>query len=312
MHRLHRAVAGALLLVTSAGCAGSVDHDPSADPPAATAVATLDPVVAAALDRVIASPTGRFSIEVTIDVGTDPSGVVGDTMPVSSIVRGAFDWPARRAAVWSGPGDHVDALLAADPTADPRMAAGSEVVVDGASIYVRSPIAAEALGTEGWTVDAGDDRDTVLALARAEGLVPDPAAWAELLRGAGPLTAEGDDVVRGVPATRHRTSVELDRVLPAVAEDRRELVGRELDELQDGFAQIGAPFGDHADALVWLDAEGDLVRFELELPMPAGLGDGASARVVLDLYDYGAPIVIEVPDLTHVPPAPAPGGSSTP
>ncbi|MDQ2650581.1 MAG: hypothetical protein M3Z03_13665 [Actinomycetota bacterium] len=314
MHHLLRPRLGALTLfltmllaVGPAACAS--------DEPAGRLEALIDADIArsaqrdarleAALDRVVASPTGRFHYETFVAFGVDPTGAVEPDLEASDVVKGAFDRPAGRFALWSGPGAHAEMLRAESPEGA-RMAEGSDFILDGLAIYWRHPFSLEVLGIEGWIGGLGIDRATVAELTQDPAVGFDPAAVAELLRGADRLEHEGKDDVRGVQAERHRTTIDLDDVLDRVHPDRQEAVGRQLDDVAAVLEQFGPPSADRSvDALVWLTDDGDLVRLELEVPVADGVfGDGASMRGVLDLYDYGAPIVIEVPDPAEVQPPP--------
>jgi hypothetical protein len=131
----------------------------------------------------------------------------------------------------------------------------------------------------------------------------DPAPFAEVLRGAGPLEPDGHEVIDGRAAHRYRSVVHLDRVLERVADERRALVGVEVEQLAALLEELGASPGDDAVAVeLWLADDDRLLRLQLEpVVAPGTFGPGATARVTLDLYDDGSQPVAVAPGGTAAP-----------
>jgi hypothetical protein len=131
----------------------------------------------------------------------------------------------------------------------------------------------------------------------------DPAPFAEVLRGAGALEPDGDEVIDGRATHRYRAVVHLDRVLDRVADERRALVGGEVEQLAALLEEMGASPGDDAvDVQLWLTDDDRLLRLQLHpVVAPGTFGPGATARVVLDLYDDGPQPVAVAPGGTAAP-----------
>lgn len=174
------------------------------------------------------------------------------------------------------------------------------IVVDGTTTYLKVPMLATFTGTDGWLSvspeEMGVAGDT---LGLGVGPSGNPAQLVETLRGVSDEIEElGPDEVRGVDTTRYRVVVDLEKAaaeLPAAA--------REAYEQQ--VAGLGAstlPFD------VWVGADGLVYRMSMDFADLAGQVEGdeleglESGSMVLELFDYGADVEVEVPDGSEVTP----------
>ena len=129
------------------------------------------------------------------------------------------------------------------------------IVVDGPMMYVRVPMLQAPAGEPAWLSASSG---TVTAAPAFESSVIDPSRLVGTLRGVGEVREIGHEEVRGVSTTQVATT------LPE---------GRQVH--------------------VWLDRDHLVRRLRYALDeVGAGLG---RATVTVELFDYGAPVEIEVP-----------------
>lgn len=165
------------------------------------------------------------------------------------------------------------------------------VVADGTA-YLRVPLLDELLGTAGWLSATPADLDAVGSFGQGLGSL-DPASLLEVLGElAGDVEEVGPDEVRGEPTTRYRATVDLQRFA-----------------LPEGLgAALGAPLAGADLAAVpvelWLDGEGLPRRVVVDVggAAAAAVGEAGTATLTVELYDYGQPVDIEVPDPAEVTP----------
>jgi len=173
-------------------------------------------------------------------------------------------------------------------------------VLDGTTTYVRAPMLTMLTGTDGWLSispeDLGADVDGFdLGLG-----ANDPTKVLEALRGVSDeVELVGEEEVRGVETSRYRVVIDLDKAVEAMPEEARAGYREEMAEL--GVSDLPLD--------VWIGDDGLVYRMSLDLVEMAG--DAASeedldglqeGEMVLELYDYGADIQIEVPDPSEVTP----------
>ena len=165
-----------------------------------------------------------------------------------------------------------------------------EIVVDGDATYLRIPALAGGVGSGTWlSIDSSD-----LGLASSLGVgagATDPAQLLATLRGiSDDITDVGTEEVRGVTTTHLAGTIDIARALDGVTGDRALLRGQ-LDAL--GATSAGIPVD------VWIDADGLVRRFAIDVSnvMPAsGAAAGDAATMTLELFDYGEPFSVVVPD----------------
>jgi hypothetical protein len=117
----------------------------------------------------------------------------------------------------------------------------------------------------------------------------DPGQMLDFLRGAGDVEKIGSGTVRGVPTTKYRARIVLDKVVDKIPEERRARVEHAIDVLHD----IGV---DEIPMTVWVDDD-DLVRrmtMNWLVKNPDDPADRFQLKAALELFDFGtaAPVVI--------------------
>lgn len=280
---------GLLLVATACSATGGGAQEVSTGPggAAASGIAYLNQA-AAATNEV---QTLKVSMETTV------SGLGGDRTTTATS-SGEIDRANRRAHLEV---DASDSVAVFDTDAElPEGAGVLELVVDGDTAYLRSPLYASfADSDKAWVSasreDLGADRP---GAGTGQG---DPASLLALLEGAGgTLTELGREEVRGVPTRHVSTVIDLQKALAQLPDERHQGI---VDELE-GFGAEAASFVT-VPAEAWVDDDGHVRRFRLTLDFaPAAddvpeLGD-ASVVVTAELYDFDVPVDIVVPDPADV------------
>jgi hypothetical protein len=277
---MHRTLISSLLvpLLLTAACASAAD-DASVEAGAGPdAVATLHAVPDAAVD----AGTGAFEMVLDVDIGGQSFAMQGS---------GAYDRGSDRLRMEMDLGALFEDLAI---VSDGHLPAGFDepvqVVADGSTMYLRAPLF-DLIGG-GWVSVAATD----LGATGSGGLGSyDPVQILEALRGvAGEPEVVGTEPVRGVETTRYSATADVARALEAVPEEQRARLEAQLDQLGDTTIPID----------VWVDGDGLPRRVRVDMAASyAAMGlDDASAVLTVELFDYGTPVVIDVPAADEVTP----------
>lgn len=299
---------GAALLALSA-CGGGSAGDRATDGGAVVVDAEL---IADAVDDVAEAPTARFEMAVTYEgvPGVDGATITGE---------GAYDREADAGRVAVDLGPLFDDLPDGEEipvTFDGRM----ETITIGSDVYLSSGLFelfpgmdADWIRLSAEDVDPGHGLDglDLDAMAPAQGF--DPQAALEQLRAIADIEEVGREEIRGV-ATRHlRGEIRMADALEELDADEREaltsLYGGDLDALGDLTLPVD----------VYVDDQGLIRRMAQRVELGslaaafAGAGlpgsvqaevEDAAIEVVVDYFDFGAPVDITAPsdavDLTEL------------
>jgi hypothetical protein len=173
-----------------------------------------------------------------------------------------------------------------------------DMVVDGTRVFLQMPFLASQLGGKHWV--GGDLEELALAQGQSIDLgalaATDPRDALDALEAvSGPLEAVGSEEVRGVATTHYRTTLDpakLADALDGAAEGSSDL----LSGLTEAMAEVDLA---EVPIDVWVDGEGLLRKYLIELELEQG-GQSLSAAVALELFDYGAPVDVDLPDPSDV------------
>lgn len=171
-----------------------------------------------------------------------------------------------------------------------------QVVVDGDTAYLRIPMLAALTGADGWLVAMPEALGEVGDLGLASG-TSDPSQMLQALRGVSDDIEEvGEEDVRGEPTTHYRATADLTEAIEAAPEAHRERLQAQLEGFDVELDEV--PFD------VWVDADGRARRVTFDFADMAGglLGDEGTATMTMDLFDYGEPVEVEVPDAAEATP----------
>lgn len=276
-------LAAPLLLVSS--CAKEGDAE----------VLTGDAAVSAlraAPDAVADAGTAR--VEVVMDMA-----MMGESFEITA--SGVVDAAAEQMQMEMDMGPLFDQIAGSTgEELPPRLTGSMEMVADGSSFYMRSPMFS-MMGAEGWLSVTPEDLGTSdEALGLGAGAY-DFTKTLDSLRGVvGEPDVIGQEEVRGVETTHYRASIDLAQALKDAPADQR-------DELEAAFEQLGG--GKELSEVdmpvdVWIDGDDLPRRMRIDMGSPfaaARLGEG-SMTMTMDFFDYGEPVDIEVPSPDEVTP----------
>lgn len=283
------AVAAAAALVV-AGCGNT---GTSVAPPQLT---SFNLVAKASSD----TDTGRFDLKLGLSVpGVESS--------FGFSASGGFDTPARRAQLTfdmsalakllKGLGSSFGATRGTIPS-DPG-AWKLDVIQDGTTVYVRLPAIADQLPA-GKTWVKGDASELSSAAAGRLGQFgsfagADPRDIFGYLKAvSGKIDAVGSEQIRGVETSHYRAAIDVRKLEQLVPPEQRAGLG----SIDQAFTQAGLSA---IPIDVWIDAERRLRKLVMDVTATApGAGGTGSARLELEVYDYGVPLELALPPADQV------------
>jgi hypothetical protein len=169
-----------------------------------------------------------------------------------------------------------------------------EAIQDGDVAYVSFPLMADQLPA-GKTWVKGDAKE--LSGANAGQLSQfgsfagtDPRDVLGMLKAvSGSIEAVGTDEIRGVETSHYRASVDVAKLEQFVPAEQRQTLGS-FDETAKAAGLSEIPVE------VWLDADQRVRKLSLDIEAKQpGTDQSVKASLVVELYDYGKPLEIELP-----------------
>ena len=244
--------------------------------------------------------SARFALELSMTVP-------GAAKPVSFSATGAFDTPAERSQVTVDLSSVAELLTSAGSSLGGTTTGGLgspadwklDTIQDGQTAYIHFPLLANEL-PEGKTWIKGDAAALAGAhagrLSRFGSLAgTDPRDTLAMLKAvSGSIEAVGSDTIRGVETSHYRATIDtakLEQLVPAA--QRQTLGGLDQGAKQAGLTQIPLD--------VWIGAD-QLVRklsVDVDTTQP-GTGQAVKASFVVELYDYGQPLDLQLPPADQV------------
>jgi hypothetical protein len=181
--------------------------------------------------------------------------------------------------------------------ASPVLGAGPlriEEIFKSATIYIASPLLSSRLpGGARWIkLDVAKSAAALgLNLQQLSAGQSNPAQFLEYLKAAaGATTAVGHEVIRGVPTTRYRGTIDLRKVAALVAPGERAAVS-------SGLSQLVAKAGVSTIPVdVWVDAQRMVRRMRISLS-PSVNGRSLNFALGVELFEFGpiAPVLAPAP-----------------
>lgn len=278
----------ALLAVAVAGCGGSAVAVPE--------LTSLTPVAQTSS----AADSARFELTVGMTLpGLDKS--------LSFSAEGGFDTPAKRAQMTFDLSSFAE-LMKSFGSSFGGTATGDfgspedwklEAIQDGDTAYIRFPLIAKKLPA-GKTWVKGDAKD--LSQANAGQMSQfgslagtDPRDVFSLLKAvSGSIEAVGSDKIRGVETSHYRATLDLAKIAQLVPEAQRQsLNGLDQSAKQAGLTDLPLD--------VWIDADNRVRKLSIDLDAKQpGSDQSVKASLVVELYDYGTPLDLELPPADQV------------
>lgn len=231
----------------------------------------------------------------------------GADQALSFRAEGGFDTPSRRARVSVDLSSFVEltkqfgSVLGGSATGDLGDSEDwkLDAIMDGDVVYLRFPLIADQL-PDGKTWVKGDAKD--FSHSDAAGLDQfgslagiDPRDVFGLLEAvSGSIEMVGSEEIRGVSTNHYRATLDPAKLTALVPAAQQESLGG-IDEAarQAGLTEL--PFD------VWVDADNRVrkISIDLDTEMP-GLSGSLEASLVIELYDYGTPLELELPPADQV------------
>jgi hypothetical protein len=284
---LAAATVGALALLAS-GCGGS-----------STAIPDLTSFTTAA-QQSSTSQTAKFAM--TLEMA-----MPGVDKPLSFAVAGGFDTPARRsqlevdlssfAELFKSLGSSLGGTVKGDVgrPSDWKL----DVIQDGDTAYVNFPLMAKQLPA-GKTWVKGDAKQLSGTgggqLGQFGSLAgTDPRdVFAFLKAVSGKIDTVGSEKIRGVDTNHYRAVIDTTKLARLVPSAQRQSLGA-IDQAatQSGLTELPLD--------IWIDAD-QLVRklsVDIDAKQP-GTGKSVKGSLVVELYDYGKPLQLELPPADQV------------
>ncbi|QXC63274.1 hypothetical protein KSP35_11075 [Aquihabitans sp. G128] len=254
---------------------------------------------AVSLRKAAAATTELKSQKVAMTMAIEGVPMVGG---LEITAKGETDNEAERAHMTLDMGDVFGSLGEGTGSGSTDLPAGAgkvEMVVDGTTVYLRSPLFA-SLGesSKPWQKIDAEALDEGGALSGSA--QTDPGAFLKFLEGAGDVSEVGQEELRGVETTHVKANLDLAKLIS-------EASGAEKDELERQLEQLG---GDGAElptipAEAWVDGNGYVRKFTMRFDFSSlGTGseelDGAPMTMSVELYDFDVPVDIAIPPASEV------------
>ncbi len=281
------AIVAALGLVAS-GCGGSAGTIPELS--SLTQVANTS----------AATDTAKFAL-------TFEMSLPGADEALSFSAEGGFDTPAKRsqmtidlsslAELMKQVGSSLGGTVTGDlgDSSDWKL----QAVMDGDVVYLQFPLIAKEL-PDGKTWVKGNaqefsktDTSGLDQFGSLSGMDPRDV-FGFLKAVSGSIEAVGSEEVRGAPTSHYRATLDPAKLTELVPADQRETLGG-VDEAarQAGLTELPLD--------VWIDADNRIrkLAIELDAKMP-GSDESMQASFVVELYDYGTPLELDLPPADQV------------
>ena len=240
-------------------------------------------VIALAADKTQEAGTARIWMDMEMD---GPTGLIKTT------ADGVMDMAAKQGEM------SMEMDMADAPAGTPDMGT-IEAVLDGTVIYMKMPaLAAQLPPGKPWMsfdlAEAGEQMGIDIGALMQSGS-SDPTQSLQYLRGAsGDVETVGEEVVRGVQTTHYRATVSFDKMIEQAPAELRPRLEPTVDVLREWVGRDELPIE------VWIDDQGRMLRQKQDLEYTGGPAEGTSMAMVLEMYDFGVEVDVDVPPASQV------------
>jgi hypothetical protein len=247
-----------------------------------------------------ATDTARFALTLELTVP-----IADQKLAFSA--EGGFDTPAKRAQLKVDLSSLAELFksLGSIPGATIKGDVGNpddwklEAIQDGETAYIHFPLITKQLPA-GKTWIKGDAKDLSSAdagqLSQFGSVVgTDPRdAFGFLKAISGPIETVGSEKIRGVETSHYRATVDtakLENLVPAA--QRQGLGGLDQAAKQAGVTEVPVD--------IWIDAKERVAKLAIDLDAKQPGSEAAiKGSLVIEFYDYGAPLDVELPPADQV------------
>ncbi|CAN5287967.1 hypothetical protein BH20ACT3_BH20ACT3_04440 [soil metagenome] len=246
------------------------------------------------LSRAAEATSNVGTQKMTLDMTMTGVPMVGD---INITADGEFNSEAEQGRMSMDMGDLFGAM--GEDAGLPADAGQMEFVLDGETVYVRSSLfSMMGAGDTPWlSADADEFSDDSSGLTSG---VEDPGAFLEFLKNntEGEVTEVGTEEIRGVETVHVRTDLDLLALMEEAADGEREEMERQLEGLgatADSFSTVPTE--------AWIDRDGYVRKFTMAFDFSeSGITEleGTTMTIDVELYDFGEPVTIEIPDPSEV------------
>jgi hypothetical protein len=161
-----------------------------------------------------------------------------------------------------------------------------EMILDGSTLYMRSPMFSESAGLHtGWvSMDLNAMVPGFSDLAQLSQGQNDPSSSVEYLRGITHAEEVGTETVVGVETTHYRGTVDLSKAYHQLPSDTSK-------EVKEALAQVERQFGDAAMPVdVWIDGDGLPRRMTFTMQ-----SQHLSMQMTMEIPEYGIELDLPIP-----------------
>lgn len=247
--------------------------------------------------RDAADATASFdSMSMTMTMEMSDIPLTGD---MAFTVESSIDNAAEKAHMTMDMGDMFDALGSLGGEMLPEDAGLMEMVVVGDTTYVKSSLFEMMPGVEAdkpWFEAPSDEMSDSEMFGQGTN---DPTEFLDFLRNNGSeVTEVGTEEVRGVETTHLQTVLDTQKMIENASPE-------EAAELEASIEDLGADGIFDIPVDVWVDADGIVRKMVMEMDLSQAESDGvdmgdASMTITVEMFDFGQPVDIEVPDPSEV------------
>jgi hypothetical protein len=170
-------------------------------------------------------------------------------------------------------------------------------IIDKPYFYMKVPVVAATSVTKGKPWVRADISALSEAFGGGESFVggsTDPTQTLSFLKSAGTVTRGGREDVRGTPATRYHTVIDLERYGAAVPAGERAAAKKYAETFKRISGSSSLPMD------VWIDDHSHVVRMSFTLSLCSPEGGRLSESLNMELHDYGAQPVLSPPPSSQV------------
>jgi hypothetical protein len=245
------------------------------------------------------------TMSMTMDMQMSGIPMFGD---MNITMEGAIDTKGEKAHMTMDMGDMFSAMGSLGGEDMPSDAGVIEMIIDGDTSYMKSSLFEMMPGVDDskpWFEAPADEVSDSNTFSQGSN---DPREFLEFLRNNGSeVTEVGTEDLRGVETTHLRTVLDPEKMIETAAPDEKA-------DMEDSLDELGASGITEIPVDVWIDGDGMVRKMVMTMDM-SGIDTGSddagfdtsemSMVITMEMFDFGEPVDIDVPDPSEVQKMPA-------